>query len=78
MGREAAENLDAKVVDNVSTTYLSTVKYSRGENNFPFGSLGRVYCGRPKAEGKFQYAANLDINKICPNQRSHYHVFACT
>ena len=78
MGRKAVENLDARVMDNISTTNLPTVKYSRGKNNLPFGSPGRVYSGRPKAQGKFQYAANLGINKICPNPRSHYHVFVCT
>jgi hypothetical protein len=71
VGREVVENPDAKVVDNVSIMYLATVKHSRVENNFSFGSLGRVYCGRPKAEGKLQYAANLCMNKICPNPRNH-------
>jgi hypothetical protein len=71
MGRETVENLDAKVVDNVFTMYLPIAKYSRGKNNLPFESLGRVYSGRPKAEGKLKYAANVGINKTCPIPRSH-------
>jgi hypothetical protein len=34
VGREVVENLDAKVMDNVSIMYLPTVKHSRVENNF--------------------------------------------
>ena len=63
MGKEAVENLDAKVVDSVFTMYLPTAKYSRGKNNLHLNLWEGYTLGDPRQKGNCNMQQILTLIK---------------